>query len=521
MSKVASYISDNKNHNTIVLDNGDNLQGNPAVYYYNFEDTSSPHIWAEVLNYLSYDAVTVGNHDLEGGHDVYDRIRKEYNFPMLAANAISIVSGEPYFKPFEIIESGGLKVAVIGLITPGVPGWLPEILYSGIEFEDMVESAAKWMPVVQLEQPDIIIGLFHAGWDEEYGPGVAGSYKNENASLSVAREVPGFDIVFIGHDHDVKLDYVINKEQDSVLVLDGGSHARYISVADISISGVGESRKTKISGQTIRTDTLSPDKSYTDHFSPQFEEVQSYVKREIGTIAESISTRDSYFGDSPFMDLIHTVQLETSGADISFAAPLSYDITIEKGAILVKDMFDLYRFENMLYTIMLSGSEIDLYLEYSYSLWIESMKHHSDPLLKLEYSEDYPRFKNRYYNFDSAAGINYTVDVTKEDGDRISITGMSDGNAFSNDSLYSVALNSYRGSGGGGHLIRGCGLDDTEIASRLVKATEKDLRFYMIKWFENNREVGILQDNNWKFIPESIVDKAKEREYKLLFIEEL
>jgi len=88
----------------LLLDNGDNLQGQPTVYYYNFIDTAAIHLGAEVMNYMGYDAGTVGNHDVEAGHAVYDRLVKEYNFPLLAANAVDAKTGKPYFKPYHMIK---------------------------------------------------------------------------------------------------------------------------------------------------------------------------------------------------------------------------------------------------------------------------------------------------------------------------------------------------------------------------------------------------------------------------------
>jgi 2',3'-cyclic-nucleotide 2'-phosphodiesterase/3'-nucleotidase len=147
MANSSSYIRKiRKEKNVILLDNGDNLQGQPEVYYYNFIDTVSPHLCPEVMNYLGYDAGTVGNHDIETGHAVYDRLVHEYNFPLLAANAIDAKTGNPYFKPYTIINKKGIRVAVFGLITPAIPAWLPPELYSGIKFEDMVKTAKKWMP---------------------------------------------------------------------------------------------------------------------------------------------------------------------------------------------------------------------------------------------------------------------------------------------------------------------------------------------------------------------------------------
>ncbi|HUS86873.1 MAG TPA: bifunctional UDP-sugar hydrolase/5'-nucleotidase, partial [Bacteroidales bacterium] len=405
MSKVSGYIKSSSDLDLLILDNGDNLQGHPSVYYYNFEDTVSDHLWARILSYIGYDAVTVGNHDIEAGHNVYDRIRSDYAMPMLAANAIDTKSGKSYFESCRIVKKGGLKIAVIGLITPGIPGWLPEALYEGIEFRDMVESAQTIMTEVMKLEPDLIIGLFHAGWDETYGANSEGSYLNENASLSVAGNVPGFDIVIIGHDHDNVIKYLVNVSGDSVLILDGGSHARMISVADVTVSGNGKDKKKDIVGNIIETAGLATDVEYDSVFNHDFNMVKGYVSRKIGYLHTALSTRDAYFGDSPFIDLLHQVQLETSGADISFAAPLSYDVTIASGEIKVYDMFELYRYENMLYTVELEGNEVDGYLEYSYSMWFNTMNNANDTLLKYEIVNGSPRLRNRYYNFDSASGI--------------------------------------------------------------------------------------------------------------------
>ncbi len=132
LAAVSSYVNKvrEENNTVVLLDDGDNLQGQPPVYYSNFIDTVSPHINAEAMNFMGYDAATVGNHDIEAGHSVYDRLTGEYKFPLLAANAVDTRTGNPYFKPYTVIEKNGIKIAVLGLITTGVPGWLPPELYS-------------------------------------------------------------------------------------------------------------------------------------------------------------------------------------------------------------------------------------------------------------------------------------------------------------------------------------------------------------------------------------------------------
>lgn len=512
---------------TILLDNGDNLQGQPEVYYYNFIDTISPHFLAEVMNYMGYDAGTVGNHDVETGHSVYDRLVKEYNFPLLAANAINIKTGKPYFKPYQIIQKEGIKIVIFGLITPAIPNWLPPELYSGIEFKDMVETAKQWMPVILNEKPDLVVGLFHSGWDKTEANLQASDPFNENGSATVAYNVPGFDIIFNGHDHKVANEKFVNSAGDTILILNGGSRSDKLAEADVTFTSgkLKGKQQRKITGQIINVADFQPDPEFITKFTPEHKIIDEYVNRVIGNSSATISSRDAYFGSSAFIDMIHKIQLEITGADISFAAPLSFDVRIAKGPITVGDMFKLYRFENMLYTMTLSGEEIQKYLEYSYSGWLNTMKGPADVLLKFRTGKDGKPlitnnkawFKNQSYNFDSAAGIFYTVDVSKPEGARIVIKGFTDGRPFEKNKLYKVAVNSYRGNGGGGHFTEGAGIGKDELRKRFISSTDRDLRFYILKSIEAKKSISPEPVNNWKIIPESWVKEAYPRDYALLF----
>jgi len=512
---------------TILLDDGDNLQGQPEVYYYNFIDTVSPHFLAEVMNYMGYDAGTVGNHDVEAGHAVYDRLVKKYNFPLLAANAIDIKTGKPYFKPYYIIVKEGIKIAVFGLVTPAIPNWLPKELYAGIEFRDMVETAKIWIPVILNEKPDLVVGLFHSGWDRSREVSQNSDPLNENGSAAVAYNVPGFDIIFNGHDHRLANEKFINIVGDTLLILDGGSKSEKIAQADINFSSkkIKGKRQRKITGQLINVADFKPDPEFITRFTPQHKIIDEYVNRVIGNSTATISSRDAYFGPSAFIGMIHSIQLEITGADISFAAPLSFDVQIPKGPVTVGDMFKLYRFENMLYTMTMSGEEIQKYLEYSYSEWFNTMNGPDYPLLKLRVGKDGKPLitdgkawlRNQPYNFDSAAGIDYTVDVSKPEGTRIIISGFTDGRPFESNKTYKVAVNSYRGNGGGGHFTEGAGIKKEELRSRLVSSTDRDLRYYILKSFEAKKTINPEPINNWKIIPEKWVKTSFPREYALLF----
>jgi 2',3'-cyclic-nucleotide 2'-phosphodiesterase/3'-nucleotidase len=242
------------------------------------------------------------------------------------------------------------------------------------------------------------------------------------------------------------------------------------------------------------------------------------VSRPIGTLKETISSRDAFFGSSAFVDLIHQVQLDISGADISFAAPLSMDIEIPAGEITVDDMFDLYRYENLLYTMTLSGQEILDYLNFSYSGWFETMKSKEDHLLK--FTEDNSgrlRTSRAFYNFDSAHGIKYTVDVSKPSGQMIEIISMANGEDFDITRTYTIALNSYRGNGGGNHLTEGAGISSGELQGRIVNSTDKDLRYYMMKWIEEKGTIDPKPSGHWKIIPEDYYLAGRNRDYPMLF----
>ena len=519
LAQVCSYVEDERQKGEVILlDNGDILQGDPLVYYSNFEKTEQKHICADIMNFMQYDAATVGNHDIEPGHEVYDKIVKEFQFPWLAANAVRNSDGKPYFQPYTIIEKQGVKIAVLGLITPAIPKWLPEKIWSGMHFEPMVTSAERLVKIIQeKEKPDFVIGLFHSGAGKESGN--KGEEELENASILVAKNVSGIDMIICGHDHQENILWFENPDKEKVLVINPKSKARFIAEVTVDFNWNQQENRyeTKLQPELVKVADLEPSKEYVERFQPSFDEVRNYVSRPVGSFRKSISTKDAMFGDSPFIDLIQNIQMDLADAEISFAAPLSYNATIDSGELQVRDLFKLYRFENLLYTMNLTGKEIEDFLEFSYKDWFHQMSKASDPMLFIETNERGSRLATMFFNYSSAEGIDYVVDVTKPYGDRVKILKMNNGDAFDESKTYRVALNSYRGNGGGNHLTKGAGLSQEELTSRLVSSTTKDLRYYLMKWIEEKGTVEIECNQNWKVIPDNWHRKAMEREHKLLY----
>ena len=523
LARVHTYVEEQRKQygdRVLLLDNGDILQGQPSAYYYNYIDQQSRHLAAEMLSYMGFDAGNMGNHDVEVSRPVFGRWAADCDFPILGANIIETDTGNPHFKPYVVFERGGIRIAVLGMITPGIPAWLSENLWEGLRFDDMEETARKYMPILKKkEKADVVIGLFHTGDEAQW---LSGIYR-EHAAQEVAERVPGFDVVLFGHDHSRDCHKIVNVEGDSVLLINPGNAAHVVS--DVTIKCVVENGRViskQVEGELASVDDLPVSEAFMQQFSKQYDAVTHFISKKIGHFAATITTRPAYFGPSAFIDLIHSLQLTLTGADISFAAPLSYDAQIKEGDVYVSDMFNLYKYENMLYTMDLTGREILGALEYSYGLWINEMKSKNDHVLLMDQSQDNAgdgraKFLHPMFNFDSAAGIIYTVDVTKPAGQKVKIERMADGTPFDLDKHYKVAVNSYRGNGGGEHLTKGAGIAHDDLIKRVIVSTDKDLRYYLMEYIEQHPDVNPQPLNQWKLVPEEWTKSAIERDYKLLF----
>ena len=522
LARVITYVDSLRREygdRLLLFDNGDILQGQPTCYYCNYINPGMENVAASVVNYMRYDAQTVGNHDIETGHAVYDKWIREVKCPVLGANIINTKTGKPYLQPYAIFNREGVKIAVLGMLTPAIPNWLNEQLWSGLRFEEMTACARRWIDYLKTnEKPDIIIGLFHSGLKG----GITTEHYKEDATLEIAETVPGFDLILYGHDHIRHSQTVTNPEGKPVLLLDPTSNAYFVGDAQIAVTlRNGKVTGKKITGhiQDIRQQEI--DKQFAEHFQYAVDSVNHYVNRRIGQFRNAIYTRDSYFGSSAFCDFIHALQLSITGADISFNAPLTFDAMIPAGDVYMSDMFNLYKYENQIYTMLLTGREIQGHLEMSYDLWVNTMKSPDDHIMLLaeDQRDDNQRymFKNLAFNFDSAAGIDYEVDVTKPDGQKVHILRMSNGEPFVPDKTYRVAMNSYRGNGGGELLTKGAGIPQDKLMERVVWQSERDQRYYLTQEIEKMGVADPKAFNNWRFVPEAWAKPAIERDRKLLF----
>lgn len=460
----------------ILLDNGDNLQGTPYQYLSN-HDAEHPNLVSATLNYFPYDVVGVGNHDIEAGKQVFDRVFGEMKMPVVCANVIDEATGKPYFKPYTVLKRGGYKIAVLGLLTPYVVTWVPERLRPGLRFEQCEAAAEQWVKLIrEKERPDLMVGLFHSGWEpQEQNLPEDAPLGRENATKWIAENVPGFDLIFYGHDHRARAEALVNKEGDTVYVLNSGCRGANLAEAEVTFS---RHERPRIKVGLIPTLEQDPDPAFEALLQPYLDRAEDYQDEEVANLPARISPEDIYQGSCLWIDEIHRCQFDVAKergmeADISLAAPLSHNDGMEPGMLKVKDFFKWYPFENSLAVMTMTGRDVKAHLEYAYQI------------------------KKVIYNFDCAAGIDYQIDTLKPYGERVNIIRMSDGRPFSPDSTYRVVLNSYRSMGGGNHFVNGCGWSQDEIASHRLWNSEEDLRSLFIEWA---RKKGTLDDTplgNW------------------------
>ena len=507
--------------NVILLDAGDFLQGNNAAYYYNYVETGVPHIFSRMVDYMDYDAIAWGNHDVETGHPVYDRIAKEiegYGIPFLGGNAIRNDDGKPYFPTYTILNKNGLKIAVLGYNNANIKAWLDESIWSGMHFESLLPMVQKDVDmVIAKEKPHAVIVVVHSGTGEGDGSIL------ESQGLDLYNSLKGVDILVCAHDHRPFV-----TDNGSIALLNSGSHSRNLGhgILDITVKN-GKVVSKSVSSGLIPISKEKADPHMRAAFQKDYEAVKAFTLKEVGELKADLNLSDAFAGMSDYLNLIHTVSLGCEPAQLSIAAPLTQRGVIKAGKLVYNDLFTLYQYENQLFVVKMSGKEVKDFLEASYDLWIRTAQRPTDHVLNIRNSPDTRTglerwsFVNASFNFDSMAGLNYTVDVTKPAGSRISISSLADGAPFDPAATYNVAMTSYRASGGGGTMEK-IGVDTDKIDERVVKKYP-EIRDMIYEYLKKNGAIdpAVIGDpkviGHWEFVPDKIASPAVARDMRLLF----
>ncbi len=512
--------------NVLLIDAGDCLQGDVAPYYYNYVKTDVPHLFPRMMKYMGYDCVVVGNHDIETGHAVYDKVRKEMDeagVPWLGGNAIR-ENGDIYFQEYKVFERAGLKVLVLGYTNPNIPEWLQEEKWKGLTFNSLVPYVQERVDAVKAkENPDVTVVAVHSGTGNGDGNIL------ESQGLDLFYSLKGVDLIITAHDHKPHADNV-----NGFAYQNCGTKAAKIGHSVIEVTKVNGKVTNVNSITTIdEVDKNDVDLTMKEYFAADYEDVKRFSTNKIGTLEKTIRTHDAFKGQCAYTNLINTVMLGATGADIAFTAPLTYDGTVNAGDIRYCDLRTIYPFENEMVVLKMKGGEIKGFLELSYDRWINTCSENAvgddgSHLLKIVRKDD-PRngakgwsFENKSYNFEAAAGLNYVVDVTESLGERLIINSFADGRSFDPEEFYNVAMTSYRFSGAGDLLPDGAGISAEEAQKRVV-AKYREIRDLINDFVIDNQNIKIdmISDKKvlgeWRFEPANVVEPLMEKDMNLLF----
>lgn len=531
MANIATFIYQERaelGDKVILLDNGDMLQGDPSMYYFNYEAIREEHLAAKIYNYLGYDAVNIGNHDFESGETIYlDHLPKQMHSPLLGANCIDTRTNQPIFKPYTVIQKGNFKVAILGITTPDVVQWLPKQMYPHLKFDTMTETAEMWVNRIRShENPDLLIVMFHAGSENPERLSSRGE-KIKDGVEQVLKTVSGIDLALIGHDHESIVKEFKTLEGDIIPVMQPSPHAQQVGAIKVRLNRKF-GRETKLEfyeERLIDSKNLDADQKFCDDFRQAVTDINSYLDKPLGHLPSDLDGTSSLVVQSSLMDFIHDVQLNTAKADISFASALSVFDTIPSGNITMRQLFRMYKYENQVNKFWMTGKDVKKFLEWGAGMQYNQMKTDKDYVLSYQtdstgavmMSHFGPRLATPQYNFTSAAGINYTIDLTQPAGSRITIHSMADGTPFDPDHRYIVVLSSFQASGGGGFIPQGLGWSKDDVRYHTISETAKDIRYYIARHIiRQNGEITISDNGHWDVIPKDWVEKNKQRDIQML-----
>ncbi len=483
--------------NVLLLDGGDMIQGGPEAYFFNHVDKSHSHVIGEMCRFAGYDAGAVGNHDIESGTRAMKRFQKVSGYTMVAAN-ITDRHGNMPFAPYVVFNRHGLKVAVVGFTTPSTKRWLAEDVCRDYMFEDIPPCAERWArEIKERENPHVLIALMHGGWKG----GIHDTSWRENTAKEVAMIENAYDAVLFGHDHFSRLTEIKRADGVSCVCLNAGCYAYEVGELRISVGDNGDVGGIVGLLHDVKQFSNGHSDDFRTRFSDAFRKVEKYTSEKLGLLTTRLDISHSFLRPSAYMALIHSLQLRVSGADVSLCSPYSTDTVLGPGMLTVADLFTIYWFEDRLYTIRMTGLEIKLLLERSYWLWTNTIDKPGDKLLKtiVDKTTGEERFENLFFNFDTAAGIEYEVDPTKPLGHKVEISRLSDGRTFSLDSEYMVATIGHRANGGGKMLTLGAGIPEEELSRRVVSYTPYDVRHYLRQYIEQQGIIAVKPLDNWRF----------------------
>jgi 2',3'-cyclic-nucleotide 2'-phosphodiesterase/3'-nucleotidase len=439
VATLVEHIRTEVDHPVLVFDSGDTIQGSPLEQFTHVRwQRPSPTI--EAMNRIGYHAMAVGNHEFNFGLEVLRRAESAARFPFLSANTVHEATGEPAFQPYAVLEAGALRLGVLGLTTPSIPGWEQPENYRGLRFEPMEQTARRWAQVLRDEEGcDLVVVLAHTGLERDLDTGASNGTAYENFAWRLL-QVGGIDLLLTGHAHQD----IPPRKVGEVIVSQPRARAEVLTRIDLELErGAAGWRVVDWQGRNLATASAAEDPSFQAAFAAGQAEVVAALNQPLATVTAPVSVQSCRLADCAAVDLIHRVQLAVSGADLSLASLLT-DRTpdLEPGPVNWRWVHAMYVYPNTLVAVHLTGRQVKDILEYAarYYDGLECRADHGCTVLTDP--------QVRRYNVDNMAGVQYRIDPTKPEGDRVRDLRYQ-GLPLDSRQTFNVVCNNYRAAGGG------------------------------------------------------------------------
>ena len=485
LSVASNIIKEKKNKNTILIDVGDDLQGNPLMYFHQLNRKDYPNPLAKVFNYLNYDYFVPGNHDFNYGLDYLEDFIKAIKAKTLCSNIYSS-SDEYLFKyPYDIKEfENGPKVGIIGLTTQYIPNWENPSFIKDIKFINAYESLKSTVKKLRKEV-DLVVVAYHGGFERDLStnkPYVVDT--GENLGSKIINNIKGIDVLITAHQHRK-----ISEIAKDVLIIQSGSKGESVGMIDIEFSYEDKWTIKNKTSALIKSEDYPEDENITNLVKETETACQEFLDKKIGNVVlDNLKVEDMFnarLNKHPIVTFINQVQLEYSKAMIS-ATSLPNEVTGFSKVITVRNVLSTYVYANTLSVLEVSGEILKRILEKNAEYFICE---DGEPKIN-------PRFyypKMQHYNYDMFDGIDYIIDVSEPFGKRIKELKYKNA-SISDDQKFSFVVNNYRASGGG---------DFVEYKNlRVIRQIPFDITELIIDYIVKHGNLKIENKNNIKIISE-------------------
>ena len=468
----------------VVVDAGDFLQGNPLTYVAARVDSEMPHPVIAAMNAIMYDAVVIGNHEFNYGLPTLDRAVRQADFAMLAANVYTPDGKQP-FRPWAVSTRRGIKIAIVGATTPGAMLWDRDNLAGKLVIRDIVPEVRTAVRDARDAGAVVVIVVVHSGLKEPSSyDTVSTGVGSENVAARLAHEVPGIDLLVYGHSHKEMADTVIG----TTLLMQPRNWATSVAVAHLLIERRdGRWRVVAKRSQVVATARHRENPQVVAVTQEGHRAAVQYATTAIGTTPVAWRADSARVAPTALIDFILDVERRASGAQLASTAAFSLDASLAAGPITVARLSALYPYDNTLRAVKLSGAQLRAYLEQS----ARYFRRNADGSIDVD-----PTIPG--FNYDIVGGVDYTIDVSKPIGERITTLDFH-GRPVAPTDAFTMALNNYRQTGGGGFAM----LRDAPV----VYDKQLEIRQLLI---DEVRRKGTLSPSdyfhsNWRIVPAAAI----------------